>query len=74
MIEIAFWITRIICHAYPGQRKSNSEGDQSRNEASSGLGSVFDIIFNSNKEANKIHDNKTVQRHDSVETCPTQSM
>ena len=74
MIEIAFWITRIICHAYPAQRKQNSESDQSKSEASSGLGSVFDIIFNSNKEANAKNDNKTVQRHDSVETCPTQSM
>ena len=74
MIEIAFWITRIICHAYPGQRKPNSENDQSKSETSSGLGSVFDIIFNSNKEANTKNDNSTVQRHDSVETCRTQSM
>ena len=67
MIEIAFWITRIVFHACPSQRKSNTE-NEGNIEASSGLGSIFDIIFNSNKET-KSNLDKT-----EVEECPTQSM
>ena len=67
MIEIAFWITRIVFHACPRQRKPNTE-DGSNVDASSGLGSVFDIIFNSNKETKKNVDMNT------VEDCATQSM
>ena len=67
MIEIAFWITRIVFHACPGKRKQNSE-NESNVDASSGLGSVFDIIFNSNKET------KTNVDMNVAEDCTTQSM
>ena len=71
MIEIAFWITRIVFHACPGQRKQNSENGsnvESISDSSSGLGSVFDIIFNSNKET------KTNVDMNVAEDCTTQSM
>ena len=68
MIEIAFWITRIIFHACPGKTSPNSEKDGNKTDASSGLGSAFYIIFNSNKET------QTNAKSDAVEDCPTKSM
>ena len=74
MIEIAFWITRIIFHACPGQRRPKSKNENDVGDSSSGLGSVFDIIFGSNK------DTKENINTNAVEDCPrlsrmdTQSM
>ena len=74
MIEIAFWITRIIFHVCPGQRKSKSKNESDVGDSSNGLGSVFDIIFGSNKDMKE-----NINTND-VEDCPrlsrmdTQSM